>query len=99
MLLRRDAASDCFFMAHWLWSMTVSKGFQMTNGGQPRFITLNLGRDEITLLSHALIEARNKALSHLSDTKGLEHKVLEDVVRGYGDILNKIENAPWVKVG
>lgn len=81
-------------MAHWLWGMAMSKSDKPR-----RLLTVTLAREEITLLSHALIEARNMAMNHLSETKGLEHKVLEDVVRGYGDILNKIENAPWVKVG
>lgn len=64
---------------------------------QDRLLTVTFERDEVTLLSHAVMHARREAINASINAKDLDQKVLRNMIKSYGDILNKLETAPWAK--
>lgn len=59
------------------------------------YLSVSFKREEVTLLSAAIMKERNRLLELLAHARGFDEKVIKSMIEGYGRILNNLENATW----
>lgn len=63
---------------------------------QHRLLSCTFTRDQVTLLASALMAARARVSLRAGTAKGIDRKITESLLKGYGDLLNKLETSPWI---